>query len=40
MANLLVGNDDGADHAKGPLGFGKLPPLPFLKFFNEDILSL
>ena len=26
-------------HYKGPLGWGKLLPLPFLKFFYEDTLS-
>ena len=35
-ANFLVVNDDRADRAKGPLGSGKLLPLPFLKFFNKD----
>ena len=38
-ANFLVGNDDDADCANGPLGSDKLQ-LPFLKYFHKDILSL
>ena len=38
-ANVLAGNDDSVDCAKGPLGSGKLLLFPFLKFLNKDRLS-